>query len=904
MGPFFAHSLLAFIINIKIVTCLNRGSSIDFDSSFIGPDFSIIGPRCIPLVSKSPSANPYHPSLVSLQNVNVRRGLGLPFKLPIGPLVCPLDSVLDAQTCDFSISKAIQVTIDDSYSITLDSSKSFTKSLGDSHSKGFTNEYAKSIGNQIDRSLENSNMHVDEKDVADSITKSLGYVHDLTTGVFVANKRRSVVQITSTVDQDLQPNGLISTDIFLASDWRDTEMKVHKRGHMQNTGGFRHSLERRSVLDLFGQLLDGLAPSASNPAFPKYDTTGKEKPKTLALPLGTSNFSLTNIDSTDSISVSRDSSHSKTVVFSDATGTSSVNTNSYIVDDAFRYSNDTTYANDLTLSDTDGSTRTNDNTKSVSYQTTDLQIYDFTVSRGACKLAVCLHFVVAVAVPFDCIANDSTHDIIHVDYIFIDRVDNKTIQCVHTLINCNERNNLNLFIIDNLEFRNSTRNNSIEYGDTESFDLVSKNERFTLKLNSDGNLVVKRHDVVIWENGMGFFDESYEIRIRINEKGHLVEEVKGLFNNTVPLYRPDEWILVWSSVSLQNKNFTIGIATQTALSDRSDGYKLVIENTGELNLYDSVGANIWCATRKDCRNRFGFKFPEVYLVPTNMITPQGSDAHGSIDPRVRLLNQSELVSMDMNCAFLNANMGLTSTNQRFKLILEETGNLIVKDGFRTMWESTSGNVSYARRPYQLILSPVGNLMVLDVDRLIVWTTKSNKIQDKPIRPFKLQVLDEGRIVVTDGNNSEIWESWPIRNMSSSVKFQTKIKYRFEQCHGKKAWRKSILKSDGDNKIIGNDMLVSENQIWELAIQNSSIVIRTDSSIKSTLYENHMKNRSLYVILSKKGQLIVKDLNRNGRELFVIDDRSFPTTNGPFQALLNNEGKLKVMNLANHTIWHQ
>jgi len=154
--------------------------------------------------------------------------------------------------------------------------------------------------------------------------------------------------------------------------------------------------------------------------------------------------------------------------------------------------------------------------------------------------------------------------------------------------------------------------------------------------------------------------------VRINEKGHLVEEVKGklLFSGfDDSIYRENEWVQVWSSAPIHH-NVTIGLFKTP---DNHKSYRLVLEETGNLMLYDAVGALIWCTDTK-CNHRLGYIFPEVYLVPTNMKTPLvKDDKHNSIDPNIEWLNKTSLTSLSKNnCnSFLMSNQGLKSLSNYF-----------------------------------------------------------------------------------------------------------------------------------------------------------------------------------------------------------------------------------------------
>ena len=130
---------------------------------------------------------------------------------------------------------------------------------------------------------------------------------------------------------------------------------------------------------------------------------------------------------------------------------------------------------------------------------------------------------------------------------------------------------------------------------------------------------------------------------------------------------------------------------------------------------------------------------------------------------------------------MKQNEALVSPNKRFKLILESSGNLVIKDGSRTMWTSLSGSRVFAQPPYELILTPTGNIMVVDANKNIVWSSRTS-VHTKYENEFKLSMLDQGKLVVRDKKGEVIWESWPMNNMSTGINFYKPIKYKYTPCH--------------------------------------------------------------------------------------------------------------------------
>ena len=257
-----------------------------------------------------------------------------------------------------------------------------------------------------------------------------------------------------------------------------------------------------------------------------------------------------------------------------------------------------------------------------------------------------------------------------------------------------------------------------------------------------------------------------------------------MFIDTYPDYRRGEWITVWSSAPI-NHNVTIGTPF-----DNGKSYVLVLSDTGVLNMYDSVGALIWC-TDKDCQHKFGYKFPEVYLLPilskeSDFSTPFEDNSHNSISSMFQNIDNlvTKLYSMSSElCTGLPSNKAvIVSPNLRYKLYLEESGNLILKDGTRTMWESVSVNMPYAVGPYELLLAPSGNFLIRSKNGYIIWiSVLKNKTVDSN---YRLELLDDGRLVVLDDANIEVWESSPLREMSYGITFYRPVEYKFVPCHGK------------------------------------------------------------------------------------------------------------------------
>ncbi len=316
----------------------------------------------------------------------------------------------------------------------------------------------------------------------------------------------------------------------------------------------------------------------------------------------------------------------------------------YTISEDYNSNENTNIAHNLNEENTEQSSATIEKSNQTTFTVSVSANQGFTVKPGECKILVCYPFVFSVAVPYDCISENGLIERVNTDIMLIDSTTmlKGNLTCAQSLINCEDKDKGNIFLNNkvelNLALKNVSSTTHFDYGedfysnkDKNVVLAISDNLNYQFVLLSDGNLVIKLNKITVWQTQMTFFS-NFTTRIRINEKGHLIQESQDLFTNTYPNYRNQEWLTVWSSAPI-NHNVTIGIPFNNGRS-----YILILSDTGVLNMYDSVGALIWC-TDKDCAHRFGYKFPEVYLVPilsnsSNFSTPFEPNNHNSISRSV------------------------------------------------------------------------------------------------------------------------------------------------------------------------------------------------------------------------------------------------------------------------------
>ena len=439
--------------------------------------------------------------------------------------------------------------------------------------------------------------------------------------------------------------------------------------------------------------------------------------------------------------------------------------------------------------------------------------------------------------------------------------------------------------------------------------MTSENAWYQLVIRLDGNLVIKRYEEIVWQTEMGFFS-NYPTRVRINEKGHLIQECQNLYTNTYATYRQDEWLTVWSSAPI-NHNVTIGTPF-----DKGYSYVLVLTNAGTLNMYDAVGALIWC-TDDDCQHRMGYKFPELYLLPilsnqstfaTPIETNNNNNTHNSIETLIGgKTSLHSVYSMNRTCTGFKSNTAyLVSPNQRYKMFVDDAGNLLVKDGARTMWESVSGHIEYAVGPYELLLAPSGHLFIRSANGYMTWMSVLKRTKEEGDSNYKLSLLDDGRLVVVDsgGDNHQIvWESSPLRGMSRGVTMLRPIEYRFAPCHGQPLKVKKRLLTNQD--MYANTRLLSMNGLWDMVILNGKqLVIRKLNVLKYDLFSS--KREFERVTLSDDGFIRVSNkANSTLWERSFLNSSLLKQSGGDvhnFTLQLDNNGSLFINDRNNQTVW--
>jgi hypothetical protein len=263
------------------------------------------------------------------------------------------------------------------------------------------------------------------------------------------------------------------------------------------------------------------------------------------------------------------------------------------------------------------------------------------------------------------------------------------------------------------------------------------------------------------------------VRLRVTKFGHILLEAEDMFiqqpyspfNQTFDTsqeVQQTSYTIIWSNVP-KHMRYQIGTFR--------GGYHLVLEESAaiggsknaDLVLYDGGGSIVWCALLCNSPVSNGFRFPDNYLLPVDIPTDTLDNGytdgtpHNTLDPTIEYVKGNSFLSQNQpgNCGpILVSGQGINSPNGRFKLILQNSGNLILKDGIRTMWESMTSNRWFAEGPYSMRLSNRGILYVVDKWNKLTFSTALPADQMQ-LKNTKLTLEDSGDFVISHSLNGTI-----------------------------------------------------------------------------------------------------------------------------------------------------
>ncbi|KAJ3148151.1 hypothetical protein HDU86_007574 [Geranomyces michiganensis] len=751
-------------------------------------------PKCIPLTSQSPIGNPYHRLLTGVDNTNIRFGVGFP-----APMVDTIGVDCTVESCGMTLKFSKTFTSSLSYSVSLSESRAVTNAMGISVSQSKENSYAKSISDTIEQSWSHTSAKELHGSVSDTVSRTLTKTVELQLGT--SHTKGTSQDTTTTNNRDYADangtggfqgwmQGKGGDQMHQNTNGKDNQQcssqdktwDAHPQGFGFSLGGYAQTdgtstcdTTSSGTVDGSGSNWNHQMDGQNNWNHMGTTTTGFS----LARQQGSSESDTVDSRRSDSVSDALMTSRTTENGWSNSESDTVGNSHSKMIGYTNTYSETNTKGAEMSKSMQDMQAVDRGQEQGINVQQSFEQSFDFNMKYGDCQLPVISPLVFALQVPWACKDDDNKTIIVPSD---ITAAAKERDRFVAGTISCSVRDYFFKIQNDGFNKRSPTQSpvDTLASGQVMvpgGNGLTSKSQEYNLKLDKNGNLALRHfnEEPPIWQTGSLNLVNNNP-RLRINDKGHLVIEAQNMFNKLG--YRVNDYVPVWSTVP-SHLNFTVGI--------KGRGYSLVLQentrdiynapdddSTPDLVLYDGKGAAIWMATNAKYKNHYGYKYPEDYMMPTDVVTapnePYQIDPHNSIASTVKLLPTDSLGSVNEQCSNqILADTGIISPNGRFKVILQPTGNLIIKDGTRTMWQTYTADMWFARPPYKLQINRVGELYIKDGDNRRVWQS-SNMYYETTSGPYVAKILDEGRFAVYGAADNMIWNMWYTSTTANTTRY--------------------------------------------------------------------------------------------------------------------------------------
>ncbi|KAJ3174039.1 hypothetical protein HDU88_000006 [Geranomyces variabilis] len=783
---------------------------------------------CLALVSKHPSANPYHDLLTGMKQANLRRGGAYPIRDGDNQ-ACPSTN---KGPCTYT--KATEKTTTTVKSFTVTSADAKTYSKGNSQSWGQAKEQSetKAVTDILEKNWSKTKSREDTQTLADETSRTLTKTHeDSVADTHTVSNERSTADATTWNRDDT--TGWSEED---GTDWSQTDETNWQDNHNQETN-YNNALEERqdttvgcnsggtvggqAGIDIklaSGQISGSVATDRST-SKTKGNSNTQSKGGSMSIggfkggstsnargghhTAGRSGGTTVSRGGSQTVTVGHTESDSRETRSSDTTADAFTHgvtkTKGWTIGstDANGGSQSHQIGTTSTLGVTDNtgkeirtdesnqSTKGWDNTTSISTTLTQTQTVGRTFDAGKCVYSVCMPAVTSVVVPFACRDAKGEIQILTSEVQELDLDEKGQPICNAGLQSCyGDKAAFTLLdddhgVAQTLEATNVIRVNQIISPPSSLKPiLVSENQRYTSGFlpardprSFGSSFYVKDGDTIIWETGLHNFggrsaedDENsiMETRIRITPYGHFVQEAKNILMKNRNL---GDWMTVWSSVP-GHLNYTVGVWGTT------EGYTIVLQNNGKLVLRDGVGAKIWSSAPEECAHAYGYKYPDEYRFPLGYDEPEPnfpgqSDPHNDLPANIEWTGDTV---WPFTCnseegrinSTLSQMQGIRSPNGRFSLYLSSTGNLILKDYYRTMWASNTADLWFTEpsSTYHLFVSPIGQITIRDDRKRLIWSTLNNI--DTEAYPYFLSIYDGGDAIVSNRNRTMVWQTWPMR----------------------------------------------------------------------------------------------------------------------------------------------
>ncbi|KAJ3199840.1 hypothetical protein HDU67_002523, partial [Dinochytrium kinnereticum] len=579
--------------------------------------------KCIPLVSKVPMANPYHPTLTGLplDQVVRRLGTGMAYSLTNKGVNCLKQSSPCpwSQTTSMSVSNAISFAISRGDTVTSTQTNSTNWSKGDSEgvteilSKAETLQDTYTKSNEVTRG--NTTTDSDEKSWTNSRTwnrensktrtESNGYDYTAMGG------NEFTLNVGASKDSISQRNGErgLTVTCTISKGWENgfnlgAQVKVVSLGYSatvreQNDKSVTFSISKGAMKsksirsDCSSQLTQNNGENYSvrhncdNAHTISYSHGG-----TKAYTHGHTHSFASDIRESDSISNAymkgNTSEKGWSVTNTDAYGFATTNTYGTNTEKSKTFSEgaDHTDAYAKGISEERSNTTTTTITSSIE---TSQTMY---LPPGTIGYPVCRPLVISEITPWSCIEESGT--VIYTTEVQVPASlkESNNVSCILDFEDPGARPRVFKHVAQ--KYLNIPDEAVLKFGNT--FDATGsktvtqlRNGDYTLMFENatSCNIGVFQGSNMIWSTGItsNYTNRAFSIktkacRMRVTTDGHLIQEAMGVYINA-----PLDWTVVWSTQPY-GIDYPVGVFG-------AKGYSLVLQDDGELELLDGKEIRIW-----------------------------------------------------------------------------------------------------------------------------------------------------------------------------------------------------------------------------------------------------------------------------------------------------------------------
>jgi cellulase/cellobiase CelA1 len=763
-------------------------------------------PTCIAMVSTHPGANPYHP-LLTPPDAATRAVKAFPYLF--------YDSARDCTNsnsdCTISIDRTISYSSSFSFSVTDGMGSTVSTTMGNSTSIGVSKGTTREVSSTIETSNSFTETNSNGGSTSSSISNSLTKTHELQLGRSKTRGFSREASDTKTSEVNAQSNFNNEVNQSQTEDERfeKTDSWGQDFGSSASAGGsflgFGASVEvHASQNENHGTTQSSGSSTTNGSSKSRGGFIGASKGTTRGITNGRSESDTIDTRASDSISDSKTNTQTSERNWSNSRANTVGNSKSHTEGSSQSYTTTENFEKQFSETVALAKNRDVQNSQSNSTEQSLSIRHELTVPKGTYGIAALLLFTKSTQVQFLCLENDKevlvNAEVVKFDKLtaqnsvmaVINRIDAETyFNIVSPALLSKQDLNLNPSGANSIPSKYDV---IILPGQKEAFNkvlLTTKN--FEMIVTQFGNMKVQRKgnskdvlwetktsvkrstDVIIKEpTGTKTYAGS-NIRLRITDFGHILLEAEDMFKNQpwTPFNATffddqlgdvfESYTTIWSNVP-KHMRYQIGTA--------KTGYNLILEEQDkdsigtpnvDLVLYDGGGSVVWCALHCKSPNALGFRFPDNFLIPTDFRTdvffPTYADGtpHNTLDPKIEYKSTNTFLSENQACGpILVSGQGIVSPNGRFRLILQASGNLILKDGTRTMWESMTSDVWFAKAPYAMRLSNRGIVYVTDSWNKLIFSTS---LVDMQLKNTKFSLEDSGEFTVRYSRNDTIVTSY-------------------------------------------------------------------------------------------------------------------------------------------------